>query len=54
MDKEMSMRRTGSSVTHEAGEVTANTQTAVFLNKEDGTMRITRIEISGENVAHLF
>ena len=30
------------------------TQTAVFLDKEDGTMRITRIEISGENVAHLF
>lgn len=29
-------------------------QTAVFLSKEDGTMRITRIEISGENVAHLF
>lgn len=30
------------------------TQTAVFLAKEDGTMRITRIEIGGENVAHLF
>lgn len=30
------------------------TRTAVFLNREDGTRRITRIEISGENVAHLF
>lgn len=30
------------------------TQTAVYLNKEDGMMRITRIDISGENVAHLF
>jgi hypothetical protein len=29
-------------------------QTAVYMNKEDGTMRITKIVISGENVAHLF
>lgn len=28
-------------------------ETKVYLKKEDGMMRITRIEISGENVAHL-
>lgn len=30
------------------------TQTAVFLNTEGGGRRITRIEIKGENVVHVF
>ena len=33
---------------------TPATQTNVFFVDDDGTQRITRIEIKGENVAHLF
>jgi hypothetical protein len=29
-------------------------QTAVTMSTEGGTRRITRIEIAGENVAHVF
>ncbi len=30
------------------------TQTKVYSTKEDGTYRVTRVEVAGENVAHLF
>ena len=29
-------------------------QTAIYLTQENGTARITKVEIAGENVAHLF
>ena len=54
---------TGSQLgTKESGEIKCRvepidkkaSQTAVFLNTEGGVRRITRIEIAGENVAHVF
>ncbi len=29
-------------------------ETAVYLAEENGTMRVRRVEIRGENVAHIF
>ena len=59
--KQLYSQRTGAVIAH-PGDIKCKleplnqkvAQTAVFLNKEDGMMRITRIEIGGENVAHLF